>query len=190
MNCRSLGFAPPDFLWNLVVLTDFMRLSLRERRTRDLVQCSVAGNPGRDDKGEGNGSIENGCQTEAFFITLDGHGPMTTLYVTVALSFVIPSVPGFPTSPLSPATTYVVLPKENHMYLTEAATLDRKSGEAEGSAVHSTGNQCRAAATRCSGTERKSHRSGDALDIFAALGVLFFGVQMLQHQRRIRPELR
>jgi hypothetical protein len=30
---------------------------------------------------------------------------------------------------------YVVLPKENHMQLTEAVTLDRKSGEAEGSAV-------------------------------------------------------
>ena len=58
-----------------------------------------------------------------------------TLYGTVALSFVIPSVPLFPTSPLSPAATYVVLPKENHMLLTEAATLDRKSGEAEGSAV-------------------------------------------------------
>jgi hypothetical protein len=29
-----------------------MRLSLRERRTRDLVQCRVAGNPGRDDKKE------------------------------------------------------------------------------------------------------------------------------------------
>src|SRR5882724_5597772 len=27
---------------------------------------------------------------------------------------------------LSPATTHVVLPKENHMQLTEAATLDRK----------------------------------------------------------------
>jgi hypothetical protein len=71
-NCRSLGFAPQDFLWNLVVLTDFMRLSLRERRTRDLLQCSMAGNPGRDDKGKGNGSIESGCWTEAFFITLDG----------------------------------------------------------------------------------------------------------------------
>jgi hypothetical protein len=29
----------------------------------------------------------------------------------------------------------VVLPKENHMQLTEATALDRKSGEAEGSAV-------------------------------------------------------
>jgi hypothetical protein len=29
----------------------------------------------------------------------------------------------------------VVLSKENHTQLTEAATLDRKSGEAEGSAV-------------------------------------------------------
>jgi hypothetical protein len=33
------------------------------------------------------------------------------------------------------ATTDVVLSKENHTLLTEAATLDRKSGEAEGSAV-------------------------------------------------------
>jgi hypothetical protein len=33
------------------------------------------------------------------------------------------------------SATYVVLPKENHMHLTEATTLDRKSGEAEGSAV-------------------------------------------------------
>jgi hypothetical protein len=31
--------------------------------------------------------------------------------------------------------TYVVLLKENHMQLTEAASLDRKSGEAEGSVV-------------------------------------------------------
>jgi hypothetical protein len=58
------------------------------------------------------------------------------------LLFVIPSVPGFPASLLSPATTDVVLSKENHTQLTEAATLDRKSGEAdlsrraeEGSAV-------------------------------------------------------
>jgi hypothetical protein len=33
------------------------------------------------------------------------------------------------------SATYVVLPKENHMHLTEAATLDRNPGEAEGSAV-------------------------------------------------------
>jgi hypothetical protein len=51
------------------------------------------------------------------------------------LRLFIRTVPGFPTSPLSPATTYVVLPKENHMHLTEAATLDRKSGGPEGSAV-------------------------------------------------------
>jgi hypothetical protein len=35
--------------------------------------------------------------------------------------------------------TYVVLLKENHMQLFEAATLDRKSGEAEGSAVRHSG---------------------------------------------------
>jgi len=64
---RSLGF-----LWKLVALTDLMRLSLRERRTRNLVQCRAAGNPGRDDKGEGNGSIESGCWTETVFITFGG----------------------------------------------------------------------------------------------------------------------
>jgi hypothetical protein len=46
LNCRSLRFAPPDFLLNLVALVDFMRLSPTERRTRGLVQCCVAGNPG------------------------------------------------------------------------------------------------------------------------------------------------
>ena len=40
-----------------------------------------------------------------------------------------PSVPGFPTSPLSPATTYVVLLKKNHMQLTEAVTLEGNSGK-------------------------------------------------------------
>jgi hypothetical protein len=58
-HCRFLhgtpgqvGFAPPDFLLRLVALMNFMRLSLRERRTRKRVQRSVAGNPGRDDKKE------------------------------------------------------------------------------------------------------------------------------------------
>jgi hypothetical protein len=39
-----------------------MRLSLRERRTRDLVQCCVAGNPGRDDKEREAFSIGSGCR--------------------------------------------------------------------------------------------------------------------------------
>ena len=42
-------------------------------------------------------------------------------------------------SPISPATANVVLLKENHMQLIEAATLDRKSGEAEGPAVRPSG---------------------------------------------------
>jgi hypothetical protein len=37
---------PPDSLWSLVALADFMRLSLTERRTRGLVWRCVAGNPG------------------------------------------------------------------------------------------------------------------------------------------------
>jgi hypothetical protein len=45
-HCRSLHYAPPDFLLTLVALVHFMRLSLTERRTRRHVQCGVAGNPG------------------------------------------------------------------------------------------------------------------------------------------------
>ena len=39
-----------------------------------------------------------------------------------------------------------------------------------------------------SSAERKAQRPGDTLDILAALRILLFRVQMLQHQRRIRPE--
>jgi hypothetical protein len=61
------------------------------------------------------------------------------LHLAFPNKIVIPSVPGFPASPLLLATTYVVLPKENHMQSTEAAPLDRKSGVAEGSAVRPSG---------------------------------------------------
>jgi hypothetical protein len=37
----------------------------------------------------------------------------------------------FPASLLSRATTYVVFPKRNHRQVVEAATLHRKSGEAD-----------------------------------------------------------
>ena len=37
LTSRSLHYAPPDFLWNLVALVHFIRLSLTERRTRGLV---------------------------------------------------------------------------------------------------------------------------------------------------------
>jgi hypothetical protein len=46
VNRGSLHYAPPDFLWNLVALVHFMRLSLTERRTHVHVHCCVAGNPG------------------------------------------------------------------------------------------------------------------------------------------------
>src|SRR5579859_7836862 len=38
--------------------------------------------------------------------------------------------------------------------------------------------------------ERKSQPAGDTLDILASPRVLLFAVQMLQHERRIRPESR
>jgi hypothetical protein len=65
-------------------------------------------------------------------------GPATTLYATVALSFVIPERTRISYFTALTSATYVVLPQENHMQLAEAATVDRKSGEAEGSAVPST----------------------------------------------------
>jgi hypothetical protein len=55
-----------------VALTDLMRLSFRERRTRHLVQCCVAGNPGRDDKEKGDASMESSYWREGVFITLGG----------------------------------------------------------------------------------------------------------------------
>jgi hypothetical protein len=57
--------------------------------------------------------------------------PATTFYRTVALSFVIPSEPGFP--PHRSHRRYLC--GSLHMQSIEAATPDRKFGEAEGSAV-------------------------------------------------------
>jgi hypothetical protein len=47
VDSRSLHFAQSDFLWNLVALIEFMRLSLTERRTggivwkREVTGCSI-----------------------------------------------------------------------------------------------------------------------------------------------------
>jgi hypothetical protein len=56
-------------------------------------------------------------------------GSATTLHGSPELPLVIPSVPGFPTSPLSPATTYVVLPKENHAKLPKPQLSTGNPGE-------------------------------------------------------------
>jgi hypothetical protein len=45
-NCRSLPYATPDFLSNLVALANFMRLSLPKAAHVATGQCRVAGNPG------------------------------------------------------------------------------------------------------------------------------------------------
>jgi hypothetical protein len=56
----------PYFLFDLVALMKFVRLSLR--RAASVVMVSAARQEirlrsGRDDKGEGNASRENGCRT-------------------------------------------------------------------------------------------------------------------------------
>jgi hypothetical protein len=63
---QILGFAPPDFLLNLMALPDLMRLSLRERRTPDRGGFSVAGNPGREDKKERAAVRKEWLLTEGF----------------------------------------------------------------------------------------------------------------------------
>jgi hypothetical protein len=45
-NSRSLRYATPDFLLRLVVLANFMRLSLLKAAHVAAGECRVAGNPG------------------------------------------------------------------------------------------------------------------------------------------------
>ena len=52
-NSRSLHYATPDFLSNLVALANFMRLSLLKAARVAVGECRVAGirvRSGRDDK--------------------------------------------------------------------------------------------------------------------------------------------
>jgi hypothetical protein len=56
LNCRSLHYAPPDFLWNLVALVHFMRPSLRKGAHAAVSSTAwqeIRVRSGRDDKGEG-----------------------------------------------------------------------------------------------------------------------------------------
>ena len=60
-NRRSLRYATPDFLLRLVALMSFMRLSLMKAAHVALsgaAKQEIRVRFGRDDKGEGNGSIK------------------------------------------------------------------------------------------------------------------------------------
>ena len=64
LNCRSLRSAPPDFLWVLVALPNFMRLSLRKGAYAAFSSAAwqeIRVRSGRDDKVEGGASIESSC---------------------------------------------------------------------------------------------------------------------------------
>ena len=59
-NRRSLHYAPPDFLWNLVALVQSVRPSLRKGAYAALSSAAwqeIRVRSGRDDKGEGIASI-------------------------------------------------------------------------------------------------------------------------------------
>jgi hypothetical protein len=62
-------------------------------------------------------------------------GAATTLYEPPPFPFCHPERTRISCLTALTAATYVVLSKENHMQSIEAATLDRKFGEGEGSAV-------------------------------------------------------
>jgi hypothetical protein len=56
VNRRSLHSAPPDFLWRLLALASFMRLSLRKAAHAAMSSAAwqeIRVRSGRDDKGEG-----------------------------------------------------------------------------------------------------------------------------------------
>jgi hypothetical protein len=64
-HSRSLHYATPDFLWNLVALPHFMRPSLRKGAYAALSSATwqeIRVRFGRDDKGEGSASIQIGCR--------------------------------------------------------------------------------------------------------------------------------
>jgi hypothetical protein len=64
LNSRSLHFASPDFLLNLVALSQFMRPSLRKGAYAVLSSAAwqqIRVRFGRDDKGESSGSIRSRC---------------------------------------------------------------------------------------------------------------------------------
>jgi hypothetical protein len=69
-------------------------------------------------------------------------GSATALSLERPSPFVIPSEAGFPAALLSSAIPDAVLFKENHTQPTEAATLDRKSGEAERLSELSSDRRC------------------------------------------------
>jgi hypothetical protein len=55
LNCRSLHYATPDFLWDLVALSHFMRPSLRKgahAAAAGVAWQEIRVRFGRDDKGE------------------------------------------------------------------------------------------------------------------------------------------
>jgi hypothetical protein len=68
LNCRSLHFATPDFLWNLVASVHFMRPSLRKGAHAALSGAAwqeIRVRSGRDDT-----SVRNGrSQLEAFYFS-------------------------------------------------------------------------------------------------------------------------
>ena len=120
-NRRSLRYATPDFLLRLVALMSFMRLSLTKAAHVALsgaAKQEIRVRFGRDDKGEGDGSIKSGCWTEAFFITLGGpqaHGYSVEKHFHErsaelrSLDF-----PGFPVDSCGFGQLHVVLFRENH----------------------------------------------------------------------------
>jgi hypothetical protein len=75
-NCRSLHFATPDFLLDLVALLQFMRPSLRKGAYAALSSAAwqeIRVRFGRDDKGE------SGAPSEKWLVAGETAGPSATL---------------------------------------------------------------------------------------------------------------
>jgi hypothetical protein len=79
LNCRSLHFATPDFLWKLVALVYFMRPSLRKGAQVVLSSAAwqeIRVRSGRDDKG-GSGAL-----SQYWFVDAGTADPSASLGMT------------------------------------------------------------------------------------------------------------
>jgi hypothetical protein len=79
LNCRSLHFATPDFLWKLVGLVYFMRPSLRKGAQVVLSSAAwqeIRVRSGRDDKGR------SGALSQYWFVDAGTADPSASLGMT------------------------------------------------------------------------------------------------------------
>jgi hypothetical protein len=122
---RSLHFATPDFLWDLLALIHFMRPSLRKGAHAALSNAAwqeIRVRFGRDDKGEGGAPIESSYRTGLFITSPVEMTSSLEVEVTADLSTTLRS-----------GRDDKFVWKRRDLYLQQICHLDRRS---DGPAAH------------------------------------------------------